>query len=440
VLVCTTGLLVSGCQFDVYDIPLPGGASVGDNPYRVTVEFRDVLDLVPQSVVKVDDVTVGMVEEIELRGYTARTTLELRDDVVLPANAVAEIRQTSLLGEKFVELKSPAGEESSTELQEGDVIPLRRSGNNPEVEEVLGALSLILNGGGIAQLKTITQELNTALDGREGTAKSVLREIRTFMAQLDGGKFQILEALENVNELSKSIVANTDTLDLALKELPSAIESIDSQREDLVKMLQALADLSSTGVRVIKASKQNTIRSLNALAPVLRELDRAGANVPKSLQVALTFPFIDAAVGQTAQAARDLHIGDYTNLSINLQVKPDELLRAVGLTGPDGSLCLPRVGCFSLDDLTEPLRNVLPLPDDPDGPFSPDGPLNPDDLLDPLRDRLGGNNRDGRNDGLLSGGPRGRAAPDGAATDAQLRTIRIDTELAGLLAWGVVPR
>ena len=40
-------------------MPLPGGADLGGDPYAVTVEFRDVLDLVPQSAVKVDDVTVG---------------------------------------------------------------------------------------------------------------------------------------------------------------------------------------------------------------------------------------------------------------------------------------------------------------------------------------------------------------------------------------------
>ena len=68
-------------------MPLPGGAEVGDNPYTVTVEFRDVLDLVPQSAVKVDDVTVGKVEDISLEGYTAEVTVELPQDVELPDNA-----------------------------------------------------------------------------------------------------------------------------------------------------------------------------------------------------------------------------------------------------------------------------------------------------------------------------------------------------------------
>ena len=54
-----------------------------------------------------------------------------------------------------------------------------RPGRNPEVEEVLGALSLVLNGGGVAQLKTIASEVNKALDGREGATRSVLEQIRS---------------------------------------------------------------------------------------------------------------------------------------------------------------------------------------------------------------------------------------------------------------------
>ena len=365
----SAALVLSGCEFSVYEIPLPGGADVGDNPYEVTVQFRDVLDLVPQSVVKVDDVTVGMVEEVELRGYTAQVTLALRDDVVLPANAEAEIRQTSLLGEKFVSLAPPSTNASDRELEDGDVIPLERSGNNPELEEVLGALSLILNGGGVGQLKSITKEMNIIFEGRESTVKSVLRQIRTFMTQLDGSKFEILRALENVNELSKSISANTETLDLALAEIPSALESIDSQRDDLVKMLQALADLSATGVRVIKASKEGTIRSLNALSPILTNLGRAGDSFPRSLQVSLTFPFIDGVVGKNPQAARDLHMGDYTNLSINLQVAAVDLLRAAGDDQGGNAICIGTL-CVDPNDPTKIVEDVI-------GGGGGGGPLDP---------------------------------------------------------------
>ena len=100
-------VVLSGCDFDVYSLPLPGGTDVGDNPIKVTVQFEDVLDLVPKSTVKVNDVSVGQVKDIKLDGYHAEVTLELRNDTKLPDNAIAEIRQTSLLGEKFVSLSAP---------------------------------------------------------------------------------------------------------------------------------------------------------------------------------------------------------------------------------------------------------------------------------------------------------------------------------------------
>ena len=81
VLTAVVGALaLTGCDFSVYSLPLPGGADLGDNPYKVTIEFRDVLDLVPQSAVKVDDVTVGRVDRIETQGYHAEVTVLVRGE------------------------------------------------------------------------------------------------------------------------------------------------------------------------------------------------------------------------------------------------------------------------------------------------------------------------------------------------------------------------
>ena len=165
----TAGLVgLTGCG-SIYELPLPGGANVGKDPITVHVEFSDVLDLVPQTTVKVNDVTVGKVTAINLKGYHADVTLSLPRNIQLPDNAIAQIRQTSLLGEKFVSLSNPTDGPPVGKLGNGDVIPLARSGRNPEVEEVLGALSLLLNGGGVGQLKTISEELNKAFGGRDGS-------------------------------------------------------------------------------------------------------------------------------------------------------------------------------------------------------------------------------------------------------------------------------
>jgi phospholipid/cholesterol/gamma-HCH transport system substrate-binding protein len=353
-VVAAAVVALTGCDLSLTSVNLPGGADLGSNPYTVKIDFRDVLDLVPQSTVKVDDVTVGKVTAIDLKGYSAEVTVKVRGDVDLPDNAIAEIRQTSLLGEKFVSLSPPQTGASSEKLHDGSVIPLDRTGRNPEVEEVLGALSLVLNGGGVAQLKTISQEVNQVLSGREGNVRSVLARIGTFMGRIDQNKGAIVEALQHVNNLSVSLNKQESTLNLALDNLPKQIASIDRQRNDLVKMLRALAHLSDVGTRVIQASKVSTIDSLNALAPTLNKLAEAGDAFPRALQIFLTYPFVDAVVGNNAQQARDLQMGDYVNLSIQLDLDLTNGLPTVGLPGLPGQGSGPGLPSVTLPSLPLP--------------------------------------------------------------------------------------
>ena len=107
-VLAVAAMLLSGCGFTgLYSAPLPGGPSLGAHPFTVTAYFDDVLDLVPQSEVKVDDVAVGKVTAISLHKWTAKVVMQVNGEVDLPANSTAEIAQTSLLGEKYVSLKTP---------------------------------------------------------------------------------------------------------------------------------------------------------------------------------------------------------------------------------------------------------------------------------------------------------------------------------------------
>ena len=165
VLAC---VLPTGCEFDgAYDLPLPGNKVNADDGYLVTADFADALNVVPRTAVMVDDVVVGQVTEVERVGWHARVKFLVRKDIKLPENVQVDVRQTSLLGEKYIALVEPEPATASAErLSAGDFIPLSRTGRNPEVEEVLGALSMLLSGGGIGQLKTISVELNNMLNGR----------------------------------------------------------------------------------------------------------------------------------------------------------------------------------------------------------------------------------------------------------------------------------
>ena len=207
------------------------------------------------------------------------------------------------------------------------MIGLDRTGRNPEVEEVFGALALLLNGGGVGQLKTIVSELNNAFAGREGEVRSVLDQIRTLHgpARPEQGRRSSRRSRTPTGS-PPSCASRTRTIKSALDDVPATrCASVNRQRADLVKLLKALTRLSGVGVRVIQASKESTINSLRELAPVLDGFAKAGENFPKSFQVFLTYPFVDEAVGRDPQVARNLHMGDYTNLSVNLDVNLADL-------------------------------------------------------------------------------------------------------------------
>ena len=260
-LLLVTSVALSGCDFDVYELPLPGGTDVGDDPIMVTVQ-------VPRRArprAQVD----GQGERRQRRpGHRHHARRLHRRGHPRPAERRRAARQRDRRAaadqppRREVRLPQPADQRRhAAQLESGDVIELDDTGRNPEVEEVLGALSLMLNGGGVAQLQTIARELNRALEGREDSARSVLRQVELLTGQLDDNKQDIVAAIDSLNRLAISVNDQTDSIDSALEELPSALRTIDKQRGDLVKMLQSLNDLGDVGVRVIKASKDATIET-----------------------------------------------------------------------------------------------------------------------------------------------------------------------------------
>jgi phospholipid/cholesterol/gamma-HCH transport system substrate-binding protein len=323
-------VLLGGCGFrGASSLTLPGGADVGDDPYTVQVEFLDVLDLVPQSGVRVADVPVGRVESIELDedDWTALVTITVNGDVELPANAVAAIQQSSLLGEKYVELAPPGNEEPEGRLDDDALITLDRTNRNVEVEELLGALSLVLNGGGLAQLQTINRELGDALEGREAEIKDTLGQLDTFIGGLDAQKEEINRALDRTNELAATLAARTSTIENALDTIGPGLDVINEQRDLLVSMLEGLARLGDVGTRIINRSAANTIEDLKLLQPILTQLSAAGPDLAGSLELLLTYPFPDSSL--SALNYRDAQSGGvalFTNMTANVNLDLTNLL------------------------------------------------------------------------------------------------------------------
>lgn len=364
--VVLAALVLSGCQFSgAYDLPLPGKPVKSSDGYQVTADFDDVVNVVPRTVVKANDVTVGQVDSVRRVSWHARVKMTIRKDIVLPKNATADVRQTSLLGEKYIQLSAPSDTTVATavakqgRLSDGDVIPLSSTTRNPEVEEVLGALSFLLSGGGVGQLKSISSELNKMMDGRQSDIRAVLGRLDTMVGSLDDQRDNIVAAMDSINRLTATLNRERKAVGAALDAFGPALKVLNDQEHTLVKMLDSLDELGKVGSRVIRKSRANIVATLRHLEPALRRLADAGDSLPRGLMMMASFPF--------PKQAATLAKGDYSNALFYMEFNLNKTLKAAlhgGDTGllPDvKDLCAIYAGEASCAQLTNALCTITKL-------------------------------------------------------------------------------
>jgi len=389
-LAALAGLVtLTGCGFKgAYSLPLPGGSGGGPN-YKVTAVFDDVQDLVPMSAVRVNDVPVGDVTGINYnpRDGKAHVTMRIKKTVHLPANAVATLEQTTLLGEKYVALAPPPAEPASGQLHDGSCIcdPKLSTSNLPDVQEVFGALSAVLNGGHLQDLQTINQEISKALTGREQAVKSALRQVDVFVNGLNDQRHEITRALDELDRFSGALAHQTDTIATALDDMGPGLKVLADERAQFTKLLTDLSTFGKIATRIITASREQTVAGLRDLQPILRHLRAAGTNLPRSLELLITYPFprnVDKAIP-----------GDYNGLYLSFNADPIFCFYVSGLKGTK----LYPSSCSSTDTTTSPgggttakPKSGTKLPKLPTLPKVPDLPKLPVPLPTPSSSPLGG--------------------------------------------------
>ena len=336
---CAVLISATACSSEgIYAVPLPGGPDVGSDPMHLTIQFDDVLDLVPQSAVKVDGVPVGRVDDVSVGpdGWTADVGIILDSSVDLPANAIAAVEQTNLLGEKFIQLSAPPSGPDSAKLAVGDLIPLDRIRHATEIEQVLGALSLLLNGGGVGQLQPIVEELGAAFDGREGKTRRLLEQANTLIGGLNEQRDDITRALDGLDVLSTRVNDQNEKIGKILEELPVATQVLNEQRPQLTQMLAQVDRLGTVGTDVLTQSKDDLIADLQALRPTLQALADSGDDFVGALPFLPTFPFPDG-VEKIAQ-------GGSVNLFLSVDLQIGNTLSGLGVGQGEPEYRQPKFG------------------------------------------------------------------------------------------------
>lgn len=308
-LTLLTVVQVAGCGFrGLNSLPLPGTTGGGPGSYTVRAQEPNVENLEANSNVLVNDVTVGHVTKIERQGWHALVTMTINGDVHLPANVTATIGQTSLLGSKHVALAPPTDVPAEGRLKDGSLISLSSGRSYPTTEETLAALSLLLNGGGLGKVQDVTKALSTAFGGREQDLRSLIGQLDKFITYLNAQKDDIVAATDSLNNLVGKFADQKPVIDKALKTLPAALTVLKDDRETLADALDQVGKFGALAADSVNKTKENLVKELNDLGPVLQSVADSGGALTRSLDLITAVPFVNPTLTKWIR-------GDFANVT-----------------------------------------------------------------------------------------------------------------------------
>ena len=319
--------VLAGCQFGgLNSLNMPGTSGHGPGSYSITVEVPDVATMPQNSPVMVDDVTVGSVSGVEAvqrsdGTFFAALKLSLDKNVKLPANSVARVAQTSLLGSQHIELAAPVGQPAVGELRDGSKISLANGSRFPTTEEVLSALGVVVNKGNLGALGDITDEAYAAVAGREGNFVDLIPRLAEFTAALNAQTNDIIATAEGLNRVAGTLAAHKDSLSRALDTLPAALKVLNDNRKNIIDTFAALQSFATVASHILSETKDDIAADLKDLYAVIKPINDNRADFISDLDLLPTFPF-------TTRYLRRAVRGDYLNVFVTF----DLTIRRLGET------------------------------------------------------------------------------------------------------------
>ncbi|MCV7333874.1 MCE family protein [Mycobacterium senegalense] len=325
-------MLLAGCQFGgLNSLNMPGTAGHGAGSYTVTVELPDVATLPQNSPVMVDDVTVGSVSGLDAvqrpdGSFYAAVQLSLDGDVKLPANAVARVAQTSLLGSQHVQLSEPVDEPPQGQLREGSNLALSKVSRYPTTEEVLSSLGMVVNKGNLGALQDITDEAYAAVAGRAGSFAELIPRLAELTASLDQQTNDIIAAADGLNRFASVLARSKDNLGRTLDTLPGALKVLNDNRSSIVEAFTALRGFAEVGSRILSQTKDDFAADIKDLYPVIKAFNDNADDFIKDLEFLPTFPF-------HYKYLRNAVRGDYLNVFVTFDLTLRRFGESIFTTG-----------------------------------------------------------------------------------------------------------
>ena len=243
-------------------------AACGKGTYTVTATFDDVGDLQKSGAVQVADVRVGKISSIKLTpDFRAKVSMAIEKSVHLPKNSEALVRTTSLLGEKFIELRPLGPPTQAPYLSNGDVV--MRTKQAPELEFVADSAVELLGAVNSSDVATLVQTGAQAFGGRGPELNRLLSDLSTISGTLASRTQQLTAIIDNLDRGAQTLAGGSEDLKTLLTNLATTSQILADNRQKAVNAIGQLSRLAAVQNEVLDKYHQNLDTQIKQVDAIL---------------------------------------------------------------------------------------------------------------------------------------------------------------------------
>jgi phospholipid/cholesterol/gamma-HCH transport system substrate-binding protein len=290
-------IFLSYITFKVGGLPL-----LWEKGYRLYVTLDDITGLDEQSRVKIAGVDTGVVEKIALENGKARLTLLINPNVVIYENAIASLKMSGLLGDKYISISTGTpdypvlanGAELKHVMPASDIGALANqlavaarniADLTRNIEDIFGQEEKEALKASILDLRVVAQNLkNISTENRE-PLNSLIAQLNDFSSVLSAKGPKFMDDISMVAQvLGERGPALIDTLDKTASELR---EVIGENKEDLRESIENMKYVSKSARTITRKIEEGegTIGKLMKEDGLYTSLEKVSNEAGKSFDV-----------------------------------------------------------------------------------------------------------------------------------------------------------
>jgi phospholipid/cholesterol/gamma-HCH transport system substrate-binding protein len=250
----------------------------GRDAIQLTATFDDVADLVTNHEVRAGDVPIGVITAIELdEDNRALVTMSIRSDTGLPADIEAALNRTSLLGERYIDLR-PRGEGGALE----DGMHIGDTRMVTDFEDLVASGDRVLSLVASDQLNAAIETGAIAFGGRGGLLGQFLGDLEGFVSSYNEGSDDLVRLIDALDGLATTLAPDAEVNAEGLAVLERASRVLEEEDDRLLDALSDLSDLADNGAQLLEDHRteiEDSIRTLRVVLSQITRIDGAMADV-----------------------------------------------------------------------------------------------------------------------------------------------------------------